>query len=148
MPRKNSDCSRAAYDKVMAPGARDNHYKKIILALEWIMDGTAWEIAKQARIKPDQCWKRLPELRGADTIFDTGLRRLSPDGNKAAVYALSSRRSEYDHIKPPEKFRSDEPTAADIACLIINKSENAKKYKESLLDKKLFQPDLFGEAPL
>jgi len=50
MPRKQSDTSRFAYEKIMK--GRDSHYKKIILALEWLVEGNNWEIAKQAQMKP------------------------------------------------------------------------------------------------
>ena len=98
MSRIISDTSRFAYEKIMAVGAKDSTNKKIILALEWIMDGTNYEIAKQANLKPEKVWKRtgISELSNPvdGALFDTGLRRPSPDGNPSIVYALSSRRSE------------------------------------------------------
>ena len=140
MQRNNQpETSILSYEKIMQPNVREGMYKKIILALEWIMDGTAWEIAAQCRCKPDKVWKRLSELRKDDcVIFDTGIRRLSPDGNEAMVYALSSRKEEYAHIPKPE--RQQKVTAVDYANAIIQISENQRKKKEAIVYK---QPELF-----
>lgn len=132
MARKVSDTSRLAYETILK--GRDNHYKKIILALEWIMDGTAWQIATQARLKPDQVWKRLSELVASDIIFDTGIRRNSPDGNKAMVYAMTNRRSEYANVPQPEKYTPKDTTASDIACAIIAKTKQGRLVQQQLFD--------------
>ena len=142
-----SDTSRFAYDVIMKPGARDGINKKIILALEWIMDGTNYEIAAQIRCKPEKVWKRtgVSELSNPvdGALFDTGLRRNSPDGNPCIVYALSSRRSEYANVKPPERFNPDESHVADFANVLIAKGENAKKEKENIITQRLEQTELF-----
>jgi predicted ArsR family transcriptional regulator len=132
MERIQPITSRLAYDKIMKPGAKDSMYKKIILALEWRMDGTSWEIASQIRCKPDKVWKRLSELRRDDVVFDTKIRRNSPDGNDAMVYALSSRKSEYANVKPPEKYSTNTTTAADYASKIIAKTTKGIAQQQQL----------------
>lgn len=131
----------------MRPGARESMYKKIILALEWIMDGTAYQISDQIRCKAEKVWKRVSELRRDDVIFDTGLRRPSPEGNDAMVYALSSRRSEYAHVKPPEKFLASEDKAHEFVAGLIQKAENHKKDKETIITNRVLeQRELFNDA--
>lgn len=132
MPRKQSDTSRLAYEKIMQ--GRNNHYKKIILALEWLVEGNNWEIAKQARMKPEQVWKRTGELckpdeNGISCLIDTGKRNSNPDGNLAIVYGLYENRANY---KPPERYQPSDTTASDFACSIIAKTKSGKLKQQSL----------------
>ena len=136
MPRKVSDTSRLAYEKIIQ--GRDNHYKKITLALEWLVEGNNWEIAKQARLKADQVWKRTGELckpdeNGISCLVDTGKRNLSPDGNKAIIYGLYENRANY---KTPEKYTPETTSAADFANMIIAGTKQQK----------LIQQDLFQQS--
>ncbi len=131
-----SDTSRLSYEKIMQPGARENHYKRILTALEKIKDGTSYEIADATeatlfakKMKPDQVWKRIPELIDADVLFDTYIRRPSPDGNKAMVYALSSRKQEYAHIQKPE--RQQKTTTTDYASAILASTAAGKRLFET-----------------
>ncbi len=135
-----SDTSKLSYEKIMQPGARENHYRKILTALDKIGDGTSWEIAEATeqppelnikKLKPDQVWKRISELIDDDVIFDTGIRRNSPDGNPAMVYALSSRREEYAHIEKPERI--EKTTTADFANGLFAATAAGKK----LFDKEM-----------
>lgn len=128
------DTSKLSYEKIMQPGARETHYWKILKTIENIKDGTSYEIADATeglikiglkKMKPDQVWKRIPELIEADIVFDTGLRRPSPDGNKAMVYALSSRKDDYAHIQKPERI--EKTTAADFANGLIASTAAGKK---------------------
>lgn len=138
--KSQSDTSRLSYEKIMQPGARENHYKRILMALVQIKDGTSWEIADATedtnlfvkKMKPDQVWKRIPELIEADIVFDTGIRRNSPDGNKAMVYALSSRKDEYAHIEKPERI--PKTTTADYASAIIASSAAGRKLFETKMN--------------
>ena len=132
MPRKVSDTSRLAYETIMK--GRDNHYKKIILALEWLVEGNNWDIAKQARMKPEQVWKRTGELckpdeNGVCCLIDTGKRNLNPDGNKAIIYGLYENRANY---KPPEKYTTDTTSAADFANMIIAGTKQQKLIQQDL----------------
>lgn len=130
MTRKQSDTSRFAYEKIMK--GRDNHYKKIILALEWIVEGNNWEIAKQARLKPEQVWKRTGELsrpdeNGVSCLIDTGKRNLNPDGNLSIVYGLYENRDKYKDIPKENHYREGQTTAADYASELIAKSRNMRQ---------------------
>lgn len=149
--RSQSETSKLSYEKIMQPGARESHYRKILTALNKINDGTSWEIADATgyppeikrgeesilitikKLKPDQVWKRISELVDADIIFDTGLRRDSPDGNKAMVYALSSRREMYADVPKPERI--EKTTVADYASLLVNSTAAGKR----LIQNKLFE---------
>lgn len=140
--RSQSDTSRLSFEKITEPGARESHYKKILVALAKIKDGTSWEISDATeqppelnikKLKPDQVWKRISELVDADIIFDTGLRRDSPDGNKAMVYALSSRREMYADVPKPERI--EKTTVADYASLLVNSTAAGKR----LIQKQLFE---------
>jgi hypothetical protein len=133
-----SDTSKFAYDVIMRPGARESVWKKIIECLEKIKDGTNYEIAAYLNMKPEKVWKRtgISELScKGGALFDTGKRRNSPDGNKAIVYALSSRREEYADVVKPERIEST--TTADFANAIFAASAAGKK----LFQSKIFQDE-------
>lgn len=137
MPRKQSDTSRFAYEKIMM--GRDNHYKKIILALEWLVEGNNWEIAVQARMKPEQVWKRTGELckpdeNGISCLIDTGKRNLNPDGNLAIVYGLYENRVNYANIPKPESYKPTDTSASDIACMIIAKTKQGQLTQRDLFN--------------
>lgn len=134
-----TDTSKFAYEVIMRPGARESIWKKIIECLEKIKDGTNYEIATALNIKPEKVWKRTGHnelscpVHGA--IFDTGLRRNSPDGNPSIVYALSSRRKEYADVLKPERIEST--TTADYANAIFASSAAGRK----LFQKEMFEND-------
>lgn len=133
-----TDTSKFAYDVIMRPGARESVWKKIIECLERIKDGTNYEIAEALCMKPEKIWKRTghSELSCPDgAIFDTGLRRNSPEGNPAIVYALSSRRMEYADVPKPERI--EKTTVADYASLLVNSTAAGKK---------LIQTEMFKET--
>jgi len=144
-----TDTSRFAYEVIMSSGARETIWKKIILCLEWLPDATNYEIATWLKVKPEKVWKRTGrnELSNSEcgAIFDTKLRRLSPDGNPAIVYALSSRKAEYAHVIAPERHNSSEDKAHEYIDGLIEQGKTRQKLKDNLLDKKLVQPGLFGE---
>jgi len=151
MPRKQSDTSRKAYDYIMRVGGINSHYKKIVLALEWLGSGNNWEIAKQANLKPEQTWKRTGELcqpdpvTGIPTLIDTGKESLNPDGNMAIIYCLYQDREEYASKTPKERYNPNEDKAHEYIDGLIEIGMAKKKFKEKYLDKKLSQADLFGE---
>jgi len=133
-----TDTSRFAYEVIMRPGARESVWKKIIECLEKIKDGTNYEIAAAMNVKPEKVWKRTghSELSCPDgAIFDTGLRRNSPEGNPSIVYALSSRRMEYTDVPKPERIETT--TTADYASLLINSTAAGKR---------LIQAQMFEES--
>ncbi len=133
MPQK--DTSKFAYNVIMRPGARESIWKKIIECLEKIKDGTNYEIAEALGIKPEKVWKRTGHselscpVHGA--IFDTGLRRNSPDGNPSIVYGLSSNRDKYPMVKEVH-YMEGKTTAADYASKLIASTKQGKLTQQQL----------------
>ena len=68
-------------------------YAKIIKALKRMKDnkGNFEQIARKARLKPEQVWKRLPEMVDARIMENTGETRPTSTGRKAMVRRLSKR---------------------------------------------------------
>lgn len=133
MPQK--DTSKFAYEVIMREGARESIWRKIIECLEKINDGTNYEIAEALGVKPEKVWKRTGHselscpVHGA--IFDTGLRRNSPDGNPSIVYALSSNRDKYPAIKEVH-YMEGKTTAADYASKLIASTKQGKLTQQQL----------------
>lgn len=130
------DTSRLAYEKIMK--GRDNHYKKILLAMEWIVEGNNWQIAAQARMKPEQVWKRTGELakpdeNGVSCLIDTGKRNLNPDGNLAIIYGLYENRDKYTTPKEVH-YREGLTSAADFASELIAKTKQGKLQQQELFN--------------
>lgn len=137
MSRKQTDTSRFAYEKIMM--GRDTHYKRILLALEWLVEGNSWQIAEQAHLKPDQTWKRISELvkpdeNGISCIIDTGKRNLNPDGNLSIVYGLYENRDKYKNIPKETHYREGITTAADYASELIAKTKIGKLQQQELFN--------------
>src|SRR5689334_25400397 len=131
--RKQHLTSILAYEKIMK--GRDSHHKKILLALEWLVEGNSWEIAAQSRLKPEQVWRRMGELcepdeNGQPLIIDTGKRNLNPDGNLCIVYGLYQNRANYAAIKPP----APEIKPADLASVLVAKTKRGKLIQKGLFD--------------
>ncbi len=136
--RKQSDTSRFAYDKIMNGGSRETTWKRIIICLQKIGDGTNYEIAQHLNINPEKVWKRTGPnelscpVNGA--IFDTGLRRSSPDGNPAIVYALSSDKDKYAGVTKEKHYMEGITTAGDHVSRLI-----ATTKKQKAIQKELFE---------
>lgn len=134
-----TDTSKFAYEVIMREGARESIWKKIIECLEKIKDGTNYEIAEALGIKPEKVWKRTGHselscpVHGA--IFDTGLRRNSPDGNPSIVYALSSNRDKYQTVKEVH-YMEGKTNAADYASKLIATTKQGKIIQQQLFTSK------------
>lgn len=64
-------------------------YDKIVKGLEKLkVGGTFEEIAKAANLKPEQVWKRLPEMDELGITFDTGIKRKLSSGRNGMVRQL------------------------------------------------------------
>ena len=141
MARKQSDTSITAYQRIMQ--GRDSHYKKLILAMEWLVEGTSYQLAKQARLRDDQAWKRCSELvkpdeNGVSIFIDTGKRGISPNGNPAIIYGLYENRDKYTTPKE-NHYREGKTTAADYASELIAKTKAAQlQQKELFTEEKFF----------
>lgn len=85
--REHRATSKAAHDSVKEhKGAM---YEKIVEGLEKLkVGGTFYEIAEAAGIKPEQCWKRLPEMIELGLVYNVGTTRPTPSGRKAMVRQL------------------------------------------------------------
>jgi hypothetical protein len=85
--RPHRATSKAAHESVKEH--KSVMYAKIKIGLEQLrVGGTFEEIAKVSGLKPDQTWKRLPEMVTAGTVFNTGLTRTTSSGRKAMVRQL------------------------------------------------------------
>ncbi len=139
------DTSHAA-NREMTKELREEHHAKIISALEAIGAAIYEDIALKVGLDRHQVGRRLKELVEAGKIYNTLQTGLTSKGRKANKYALRF----HDTIipQPETHYMEGQTTAADFACTMITHSENAKKYKESLLDKPLVQKDLFDAGSL
>ena len=131
--------SRLAYDKIMAPGARDTHNRKIILAMERIEQGTNYDLAKASGLKESQVWKRTGKLKEDGIFIDTKLTKLNADGNECIVYAMAERASDFKNVPEREYvYKQGELSATDFASLLIEKSKRINKYKKAITQTELF----------
>jgi biotin synthase-related radical SAM superfamily protein len=66
-------------------------YERIAAALSVMkIGGTFEEIAEVSGLKPDQVWKRLPEMIEAGKVYNVGITRPTSSGRKAMVRQLTS----------------------------------------------------------
>ena len=85
--RQHRATSKAAHESVKEH--KSIMYAKIKVGLENLrVGGTFEEIAKVSGLKPDQTWKRLPEMVTAGTVFNTGITRKTSSGRQAMVRQL------------------------------------------------------------
>lgn len=85
--RQHRETSKAAHESVKEH--KEVMYEKIIEGLKKLrVGGTFEEIAVAAGIKPEQCWKRLPEMIEAGTVYNVGTTRPTSSGRKAMVRQL------------------------------------------------------------
>lgn len=83
--------SKAAYDSLTLEHKR-SMWVKIIKAASKLPNGGNFEqIAKKARLKPDQVWKRLPELVDAKVMYNTGETAPTSTGRQAMVRRLTKK---------------------------------------------------------
>ncbi len=80
--------SKAAYDSIK--DQRATMWGKIVKAAGKLPNGGNFEqIANKAGLRPDQVWKRLPELVDMKILVNTGETRPTSTGRKAMVRALN-----------------------------------------------------------
>src|SRR5688572_12642104 len=64
-------------------------YEKIIEGMRKLkVGGTFEEISEASGLKPEQVWKRLPEMVENGTVFNVGTTRPTSSGRKAMVRQL------------------------------------------------------------
>lgn len=85
--RQHRATSKAAHESVKEH--KEAMYVKIIEGLRKLKVGGHFEaIAEAAGIEPAQCWKRLPEMVEAGTVYNVGTTRPTSSGRKAMVRQL------------------------------------------------------------
>lgn len=87
--REHRATSKEAHESVKEH--KDVMYEKIVKGMESLrVGGTFEEIAIAAHIKPEQCWKRLPEMIELGLVYNVGTTRKTSTGRKAMVRQLVS----------------------------------------------------------
>lgn len=99
MKRQHRSTSKAAHDSVKEH--KREMYIKIIDGLRKLkVGGTFEETAYACGLKPEQVWKRLPELIEMGVVYNVGTTRKTSTGRKAMVRQLT----EFQEIKTPKIF--------------------------------------------
>lgn len=85
--RQFRETSHEAHESVKEHKLR--MYEKIKEGLEKLkVGGTFEEIAKAAKLKPEQVWKRLSETDSLGITYDTGIKRKLSSGRNGMVRQL------------------------------------------------------------
>jgi len=85
--RTNPTTSILAHESVK--DAKAAMYVKIIEGMNKLrVGGNFEEIAKASNLKPDQTWKRLPEMIELGIVFNTGVTHKTSSGRSAMVRQL------------------------------------------------------------
>lgn len=85
--RQHRATSKAAHESVK--DHKQVMYDKIKVGMERLrIGGTFEEIAKVCGLKPEQVWKRLPEMVEAGTVYNVGITRKTSSGRSAMVRQL------------------------------------------------------------
>lgn len=99
MKRQHRSTSKAAHDSVKEHKAA--MYEKIIEGLRKLkVGGTFEEVALASGLKPEQTWKRLPEMIEKGVVYNVGTTRKTSTGRKAMIRQLT----EFQEIKTPKIF--------------------------------------------
>ncbi|MES2382367.1 MAG: hypothetical protein V4538_15075 [Bacteroidota bacterium] len=125
----------------MTKELREQHHAKIVSAIEVLGECIGEQIAEQAKMDYHAVMRRLKELVDAGKIYNTLKTGLTSTGRKANKYAI---RNENTVIPVPEKFNPTDTTLLDFASMVVNKKENVKIEKETIITKRLEQIDLFS----
>lgn len=77
--------------------------KQILKALERYGPMTSEEITRKTSLNLWQCGRRVPDLRKAGLVIDTGERRKNESGRPACVWAVAEDQSELQFDQPPKQ---------------------------------------------
>ncbi len=92
MPKRNQPItSILAHNSIKE--SKSAMYAKIVETLEKLkIGGISEEIAEKAELKHSQVWKRLSELRDADTpiVYNVGTTRIGSSGRACMIWQLTS----------------------------------------------------------
>lgn len=85
--REHRSTSKAAHDSIKQH--KEKMYDKIREAMIRLkVGGNFEEIAKAAKMKPEQVWKRLPEMVELGIVYNVGITRPTSSGRKSMVRQL------------------------------------------------------------
>lgn len=84
--RQDPETSRAAASSV-ARASRALMYR--VLREINSCPGTQWEVSQRMRLKPEQIWKRISDLRAKKMVEDSGITRPGPSGRLQIVWKVS-----------------------------------------------------------
>ena len=85
--REHRATSKAAHESVK--DHKEAMYEKITEGLRKLkVGGTFFEIAEACELKPEQVWKRLPEMIEKGLVYNVGTTRTTPSGRQAMVRQL------------------------------------------------------------
>jgi hypothetical protein len=85
--RQHRATSKAAHESVKEH--KSAMYEKIKAGLVRLrIGGTFEEVAKVSGLRPDQVWKRLPEMVELGMVYNVGITRQTSSGRKAMVRQL------------------------------------------------------------
>lgn len=106
--RQHRATSTEAHDSVKEH--KEVMYEKITEGLRKLkIGGTSFEIADACGLKPDQVWKRLPEMIEMGTVFNVGTTRTTPSGRKAMVRQLVEIKIQEKQEKQPHTASVEYP---------------------------------------
>ncbi len=103
--REHIPTSKAAHDSVKAHKAA--MYEKIIEGMKKLKVGGNFEaIAKASGLKPEQTWKRLPEMVELGIVYNCGYTHKTSSGRSAMVrqlIGLGYKHEDKTPVKQPQK---------------------------------------------
>lgn len=88
MSRKLPETSHAA-NKSATHEMREQHYQKIIAALNVLVSANYEKIAEQAGMERHQVGRRLSEMERVQIVYKSGLQSDTSSGRKAFNYSLT-----------------------------------------------------------
>lgn len=130
LPQTSHDANKSASLEM-----RSRHWDRIKEALTILNLATGEQIALEAKMDYHAVMRRLSEMERLEMVYKPGGKIPTKTGRLAYQYAL--RNSDTVLPEPEHHYQKEDTTAADIACMILNKHENLK-------NKVLVQVDLFG----
>jgi len=100
--REHIPTSKAAHDSIKAHKAA--MYEKIIEGLKKLkVGGNFEEISKCAGLKPEQVWKRLPEMIELGMVYNCGYTHKTSSGRSAMVRQLIGLGYKNENKEPVKK---------------------------------------------
>lgn len=124
--RKLPETSIEAY-RSLDPSQLAEIYKKIMLALVKIGEGTTQEIAASAKEDHSRIWKRVSDLAKMGIIYRPGNKRMMRSGRMGYTWMLTL--EGVPKTDAAEKALKDKPTIQDHSRAIESISKSASQLK-------------------